>query len=185
MEVHGYAVVSEDDCIADASGIMPDSLKTEAEWAFFQAGLDACDIVVLGRRSHDMTPNPKARRRLVMTSGVSGAARQPDGSVYWNPAAAPLDDALALFGVPAARLGVTGGQGVFDAFLHGPHRYTHFHLSRMSGVFLPGGRKVFSSLDTQGFLASDALRRAGFSPGPLRSLDPVSGVVTWQPLMRA
>lgn len=185
MEIHGYAVVSEDDCIADASGVMPDSLKTEAEWAFFQAGLDACDVVVLGRLSHKMTPNPKARRRLVLTSGVSGAARQSDGSVFWNPSAAPLSEALALFGVPVARIGVTGGQDVFDAFLNGPRRYTHFHLSRIAGLRLPGGRTVFSGLEAARITARDRLEQAGYRPGAERWLDPVSSVVTWRPFTRA
>ena len=49
VEIHGYAIVSRDDRIADAAGDMPESLRNDADWTYFQAGLDASDWVALGR----------------------------------------------------------------------------------------------------------------------------------------
>jgi hypothetical protein len=36
--IEGYAIVSEDGMIANAAGIMPDSLKFEADRHFFERG---------------------------------------------------------------------------------------------------------------------------------------------------
>lgn len=182
LRIEGYAVVSEDDRIADVAGDMPPSLKSDAEWDFFQAGLDAADVTVLGRRSHDVTPNPKQRRRLVMSKAprppCSGTMPQ---TVAWNPDRMALVDALASFGRPVAHLAVAGGQGIFDHFLQGPHRYSAFHLSRMRGVSLPGGIAVFGDIGRMGLSADTVLQRAGYVPGPLRQLDRLAHVVTWTP----
>ena len=47
VEIHGYAIVSDDDRIADARGVMPRALLNDADWAYFQAELDRADLVVL------------------------------------------------------------------------------------------------------------------------------------------
>jgi hypothetical protein len=47
--IEGYAIVSEDGMLANASGIMPDQLKFEADQKFFERGLDGVDVVVHGR----------------------------------------------------------------------------------------------------------------------------------------
>ncbi|MEL7128543.1 MAG: hypothetical protein AAGK23_03260 [Pseudomonadota bacterium] len=180
IDILGYAVVCEADCIADASGRMPASLKTEAEWAFFQNGLDACDAVVLGRKSHEVTPNPKARRRLVMTRGETAPRRLGQApTVLWNPDHADMQEALQLFETGINRLGITGGQGVFDYFLTGPSAYTHFYLSRIAGVLLSGGQTVFSDMREAGPTAEDCLSAAGYTATEHRQLDEVSSVVRW------
>ena len=55
----GYAIVSADGFIADDDGHMPDSLKFEADWAYFQAALDRADITLIGRLTHEAAPNVK------------------------------------------------------------------------------------------------------------------------------
>lgn len=179
IHIEGYAVVSEDDCIADANGDMPDVLKTDAEWRFFQAGLDAVDVVVLGRRSHEVTPNPKGRRRLVMTGSVTGAERVTPEAVCWNPDGASLEAALGLFDEDCRRLAVTGGQGVFDYFLGGEAPYTVFHLSRIRGAMLVGGRKVFSDRVAGERSAALVLDAAGYEPGAPSQLDDLASAVSW------
>ena len=177
LRIEGYAVVSDDDCIADANGVMPDSLKNDAEWDFFQAGLDAADVSVLGRRSNDATPNHAARKRLILTRSVADI-RKDDLLVFWNPDSTPIETALAAFGSPVSHLAVTGGRDVFDFFLAKPYRYTSFHLSRVRGVKLPGGTGVFAAVDA-GFAADAVLKGHGFSAGPLRTLDDGVDVVSW------
>ncbi len=161
---------------------MPDALRSAAEWAFFQAGLDRADATVLGRLSHEAAPNVKRRRRIVVTRTVAGVEEAADEAavVRWNPAV-PLDRALDAFDRPVASLAVAGGMAVFDLFLAGPHRYTAFHLSRMRGVQLPGGRKVFGGLGP-GRTAAAHLHRAGFRPDAAAVLDERASVVTWRPV---
>lgn len=180
MRIEGYAVVGDDDRIADATGGMPSVLKNEAEWAFFQAGLDAADVTVLGRASQDATPNPKRRRRLVMTRSVSDV--QVDGAtVFWNPAGAALRHALTGFPVPVRHIAIAGGRDVFDHFLAGPCRFTTFHLSRVHGVNLPGGRGVFGAVESRGLSAAQVLTAAGYVPPSPMALDDGVDVVSWAP----
>ena len=40
---NGYVIVSADGMLADASGVMPDTLKFPGDLAFFTAGLDRAD----------------------------------------------------------------------------------------------------------------------------------------------
>jgi hypothetical protein len=51
--IEGYAIVSEEGMLANAAGIMPDSLKFEVDRHFFERGLDGVDVVVHGRHSHE------------------------------------------------------------------------------------------------------------------------------------
>lgn len=178
MKFEAFVVVGADDRICDANGQMPDALRNDAEWQFFQAGLDAADVTVLGRHSHEATPNHKARRRLILTR-TAGSARSNAREVFWTPETTPLATALAAFDHPVDHLAVAGGQAVFDQFLTGPYRYTRFHLSRIDGVILPGGRSVFSACETAGRSAEQVLRAHGYRPGPVQRLDRTASVVSW------
>lgn len=178
MRIEGYAVVGDDDRIADADGLMPDILRNDAEWAFFQEGLDAADIVVLGRRSHDITPNPRRRRRLVLTRSVASIEREVD-AVFWNPSGASSEAAVEAFGCSVQHIAVTGGRDVFDYFLSGPLRYTAFHLSEIEGVTLPGGTGVFAGIETDGRTADEILRSFEYRRASTRALDPGVRVVTY------
>ena len=182
IQIEGYAVICENDCIADAQGGMPEALKSEAEWAFFQAGLARADVVVLGRKSHEVTPNPAGRCRLVLTRRVEQAEWEDARTVLWNPAGAGLEIALSMFEVGVATLAVTGGRDVFDYFLTQPAGYTSFHLSRIKGTYLKGGTKVFSGLSAGDQTPESFLRARGYRPSHWRKLDEVASVVSWLPL---
>src|SRR5471030_1773913 len=98
--IEGYAIVSEDGMLADAAGIMPDSLKFEADKRFFERGLDGVDVVIHGRHSHEQQPHSDRRHRLVVTRTVPKLAPDPNypKALLWNPAGATLDEALAALG---------------------------------------------------------------------------------------
>jgi hypothetical protein len=179
MRIEAYAVVGADDRIADATGVMPEALKNDAEWAFFQQGLDAADVTVLGRRSHDATPNHKRRWRLVLTRSVSGVERDGD-VVFWNPDKVGLSAALNQFDGPVTYLAVAGGRDIFDYFLTGAHSYTAFHLSRIEGVNLLNGTGVFKGVET-GETAADVLTASGYKALPRQILDVGVDVVSWVP----
>lgn len=162
--VHLYAIVSADDCIADADGRMPQSLMNEADWKYFQRELNTCALIVLGRQSHLTSPNPRKRRRVVMSRSVAGLEAREDGH-WWNPGLVPLDAMLDQLLPEGGKIGVPGGQVAFDYFLR--HRLDAFHLTRANDVLLPGGRKVFSGEGS----AEERLAAAGLAPGDPVVLD--------------
>ena len=101
IEIHGYAIVSDNDRIADASGRTPDVLRNDADWAYFQAELDRSAVLVLGRLGHEANPNPKGRLRMVLSSSSTELERRPDGW-WWNPDAIPWSEAIRAV-LPGAR----------------------------------------------------------------------------------
>jgi dihydrofolate reductase len=177
--IEGYAIVSEDGMLANAAGVMSASLKFEADQAFFERGLDGVDVVVHGRHSHEQQRNSDLRRRLILTHKVSSIANDSrnNNAVFWNPAGATLEQALAVLGEPNDSIGVIGGTEVFGIFLD---RYDIFFLSRAPGVHLPGGRPVFPEVPAR--TPEDVLARHGLKPGPPQLLDMKNAVavVKWR-----
>jgi dihydrofolate reductase len=177
--IEGYAIVSEDGMLANAAGIMPDSLKFDADRHFFERGLDGVDVVVHGRHSHERQPRSHLRRRLIVTRQIPAIAADPsnDKALFWNPAGAPFEQALAVLGTQCRSVGVIGGTDVFGMFLD---RYDVFHLSRAPDVRLPGGRPVFPEVPTRS--PEEVLASHGLDCGQRRVLDPAKGlaIVSWQ-----
>ena len=165
--------------LANDAGIMPGSLKFDADRRFFECGLDGVDVVVHGRHSDEQQPRSHLRRRLILTRHVAAIAPDPsnDKALLWNPAGASFDEALAAIGTPDASIGVIGGTEVFGMFLD---RYDFFHLSRAPGVHLPGGRPVFPGVPKR--TPEVMLASHGLIPGRRQVLDPAKGlvVVSWQ-----
>lgn len=168
LRVVGYAIVSADGMIADAAGQMPASIVNAADQHFFAAALDAADVIVHGRNSHEQQPNSAQRRRLLVTRGIATIAADlaNANARRWNPQGAPLEAACAALGVRAGVVAVIGGTDVFGYFLP---RYDAFHLSRAARALLPGGRPVFPGIPPH--TPEELLRRAGLSPSPARILD--------------
>jgi dihydrofolate reductase len=177
--IEGYAIVSEDGMLANASGVMPDQLKFDADQRFFERGLDAVDVVVHGRHSHEQQPRSHLRRRLILTRHVPAIAADPSNgkALFWNPAGASFEQALAALAAPIAGVGVIGGTDVFGLFLD---RYDVFYLTRAPGVRLPGGRPVFPGVPAR--TPEDVLASHGLTHGEEQVLDPAKGlvVVGWQ-----
>jgi dihydrofolate reductase len=182
--IEGYAIVSEDGMLANAAGVMPHSLKFEADQAFFERGLDGVDVVVHGRHSHEHQRHSDLRRRLILTRRVPAIAADPSNkkALFWNPAGASLEQAMAVLGVSDGRIGVIGGTDVFGIFLD---RYDVFYLSRAPAVRLPGGRPVFPEVPSR--TPEEVLAGHGLAPGPRQVLDAARGVtvVGWRPRARA
>jgi hypothetical protein len=172
IEVHGYAIVSRDDRIAGADGVMPDSLKNEADWAYFQAELALADMTLLGRASHEATPNLKRRRRVVVSRSARGLEARAD-AFWWNPLDMDWPQAAAILAPEGGRIAVPGGQVPFDLCL--AEGFTAFHLSRASRALLPGGRGVFSACET-GETAESLLAQAGLRPDPTQTIDEAEAV---------
>ena len=170
--VVGLAIVSDDDCIADAAGATPATLRNDADWRRFQAELDACAVTVLGRLGHEAHGNARKRQRMVVSSSAAGVERR-GADWWWNPADLPWSAAIATVLPAGGRVAVPGGQGVFDLFLR--LGYAEFHLTRAVGVRVPGGRPVFSAV-RPGHGAGDVLAAHGLRAGPPIAVDPAAGV---------
>lgn len=168
LRVVGYAIVSADSMIADAAGRMPASIIHAADQRFFASGLDAADIIVHGRNSHEQQPQSAERKRLVVTRTVADLAADPANSNArrWNPAGATLEAACAMLGVRTGVVAIIGGTDVFGYFLP---RYDAFHLTRAAGALLPGGRPVFPGIPPH--TPEELLQAAGLHRSAVRVLD--------------
>lgn len=165
----GYAVVSAEGFIADREGCMPETLRFDADWAYFQAALDSADITLLGRRTHAAAPNVKQRRRLVV-SGRIRAIVQEDASTWWvNPEDVAPASAVAEIVGADAEVAVVGGTGVFDWILT-EGGYDTFHLSLARKVRLGDGRPVFDGISDFADVLTK-LEAGGLSIGPRSWLD--------------
>lgn len=168
----GHAIVSADDMIADAAGAKPAPLNHPADWARFQAALDAAALILIGRRSHEADPVRKHRPRLVASSQSPGLQRHPDGW-WWNPAVVTLAEALETAAPEGGVVAVPGGRLIFDMILQ--HGFDAFHLSRRPDLTLPGGIPVFSAV-AEGRSAAAVLAEAGLRPAETEVLDSAAGV---------
>jgi len=177
--IEGYAIVSTDGMIADANGVMPDSLHFEADQRFLQSSLDRAAVVIHGRHSGEGGPHAAERKRLIVTRQIAAVAASPDNAnaLLWNPSDATLEKALEALGVTDGTIAVIGGPDVFSMFLP---LYDAFDLSRAAHATIPGGLPVFAQVGPNA-TPEDVLVRHGLKPGPRRDLDASAGVtvVTW------
>ena len=179
LEIVGFAIVSADGMLADSSGVMPATLKFEADQGFFDAGLDRADLIVHGRNSYEDQTNSPRRKRLIATRRVDAPISDPSNpnATLWNPAHASFDQACAFAGVRDGQAAVIGGTDIFDMFLD---RYAIFWLSQAPHLTLPGGIPVFHRVPAQSPQA--ILSAHGLRTGETRILDPDHdvSVVEWR-----
>jgi dihydrofolate reductase len=178
--IEGYAIVSADGMIADASGEQPDALRIKADQEFFHDGVALADAAAHGRHSAEGGPRTARQHRLILTRTIANLAPHPanPNAVLWNPAGASLDEAWRALGRSGGTLAVIGGTDVFGHFLE--HGYDVFYLTHAPHARLPGGRPVFPGVPEQ--TPEQQLASHGLAPGPARLLDDQSGatLVPWQ-----
>jgi dihydrofolate reductase len=158
FRIEGYVIVSAEGMLADADGVMPDSLKFDGDAKFFSAALDRVDLIVHGRNSHEGQPNSPKRRRIIVTRAVDTTAPDPadPNATLWNPAGVPFEAA----GVSDGTVAIIGGPAVFDMFMD---RYDTFFLSQAPHVHISGGQGCFGGVPErtpQQVLASHGLKAA-------------------------
>lgn len=179
IRVEGFAIVSEDGMLADASGVMPSALVVEADQHFLSDSLDRVDLIVHGRNSHESQAHSPKRRRLIATRQIERVAPAENfgHALLWNPAGLPWEKAAEMLGVRNGTVAILGGTEIYGVFLR---RYDLFHLSRRSGLCLPAGRPVFPQVPK--WSPEDVLASSGLIPGPQRLLDVARGVTvtSWQ-----
>jgi dihydrofolate reductase len=179
LRIEGYVIVSADGMIANAIGVMPDTIRNDADQKFFQSGLDQAAAIVHGRHSHEGGPRADRRKRLVVSRQIAATAPDPShpNSMLWNPTGTTLEQALGEIGVTDGTIAIIGGTDVFSMFLP---LYNRFYLSHAAKAKIPGGRPVFSAVGPNAS-PEDVLMQHGLKPGARQELDPAAGVsvVTW------
>ena len=172
LDITGYAIVSDDDKIAGAEGLIPPSLRNEEDWQQYQREQEVANLVVFARLSHELEPNIHKTPRLVVSREAAGLEQRPDGW-WWDPRRTTWEEVAARLLPTGGRVALGGGQVVFDLFLM--IGFDGFHLSRAHAVKLPGGRSVFSACD-KGVPAATVLEQHGLSLSKTIPLDPAHGV---------
>lgn len=172
VHIEGHAIVSDDGMIASADGTMPDRLRVDADWRWFQAALDRAALVVLGRLGHLRHRNP-GRRRLVLTRSVTDLLADPADplATLWNPAACGLAEALHRLSIDRGTVAITGGTGAFDLAV--PY-YDSFVLSEVRGLAIPDGVPCFSTGHPRFVLPG-----AGLGPTDMHAIAPGVIQTTW------
>jgi hypothetical protein len=179
LRFEGCAIVSADGMLADSAGNQPPELIVEADKRFFDEKLEASDLIVHGRNSHEGQRNSPHRKRLYVTGRIAMIEPHPanPNALRWNPAGAPIEEAAARLGVQAGVVAVIGGTGVFDLFLG---LYDVFWLTVANRAQLPGGVPVFSGIPPK--TADDILQADGLRRAETRVLDVERDVelIRWQ-----
>ena len=178
FRIEGYAIVSCDGMIADATGLMPNSLKFESDQRFYEESLEQADVVVNGRLSHEGQAGSPRRRRLILTRQIAGLAPDPGNphARLWNPAGASLEEACAAIGCREGTVAVIGGTYAFGLFLK--IGYNDFFLAKADRVLLPGGVPVFPQM-AFGRSPEDVLSEAGLQARDFQWLDEEVSLVEW------
>ncbi len=172
IEIHGYAIVSDDDMIAAADGLVPAIMRNATDWELYQRSQANSALVVFARHSHELEPNTRGDLRLIVSRSGSGLERREDGW-WWDPNRISWARVVETILPQGGEIAAGGGQGVFDLFLE--IGYTAFHLTRAHGVKLPGGRPIFTAC-TAGPHAEQVLEEAGLEFAEFLPLDPAQGV---------
>ena len=173
FRIEGYVIVSAEGMLADADGVMPDSLKFEGDARFFSAALDRVDLIVHGRNSYEDQPNSPKRKRIIVTRAVEATAPDPSNpnATLWNPAGNPFDKACATAGVTTGTIAIIGGPGVFDMFME---RYDTFYLSQAPHVHIAGGQGCFGGVPER--TPQQVLATHGLKAAEREMLEPELGV---------
>jgi hypothetical protein len=172
IEIHGYAIVSDDDRIADAGGLIPPAMRNDKDWEQYQRALASSDLVVFARVSHENEPETHGVPRMVVSRSANGLENRA-GVWWWDPALVTWGEAIAEVLPQGGEVAAPGGQAVFDLFLG--IGYDVFHLARAGGVRMPGGRALFSECDT-GLTAEAVLSKHGLAHAERIDLDPAHRV---------
>ena len=181
LRILGYVIVSADGMLADANGVMPESLKIPGDQAFFDAAMDRVDLIVHGRNSFEDQPRSPQRSRIILSRKTDTVSADPDNAraTLWNPDGASFDAALAHAGLSDGTIAVIGGPSVYDMFLD---RFDTFWLSQAPGVQIPNGTPAFPGVPAQS--PEEILAAHGLTAGPAELIDAAHNVTVtpWQRL---
>ena len=157
-DLHGYAMTCRNDCIATHTGEIPDALQSAIDSKRYQALLDACTAVIMGRRAHETVPNTKQRIRTIMTRSVT-ALEHKEGGWWWNPATMGLDNMMRMVASGGGRIAVNGGQTALEHFIN--NGLETLHVCRAESLAIQDGLKLLAACDRK-TTVDDVLRAEGW-----------------------
>ena len=171
IEIHGYAIVSDDDMIAAADGLTPVSLRNEKDWEYYQRAQARSALIVFGRHSHEFEPNVRGDRRLVISQRAAGLEKRAD-AWWWNPAQTAGTSSRRC-SRPAAKSRCAAARARSTCFwISATTRFTC--RARTASCSRADGR--YSPLASVASSAEAVLARAGLSVSETIPLDPDHGV---------
>ena len=174
LSIEGYAIVSRNGMLAGADGLMPNSLKFDADQKFLDEELDRAALLIHGKKSHEFQDNSHKRKRLLLTRAGGPFTTTPvEPNVWlWTPVATPFSHVCEALGVTSGVVAILGGTAAYDMFL--PH-YAKFHLAMALRVDLPGGVPVFGAVRA-GNPPAAVLQKAGMKLADQAYLDEDGGL---------
>ncbi|MEM9572476.1 MAG: hypothetical protein AAF996_13510 [Pseudomonadota bacterium] len=143
-ELIGLALVCRNDCIADSLGQVPAGMRAIMRGAAFQAELNACDALIMGRAAYDAKILRDDRVRIIVTRD-SKALEHKEGGWWWNPEAMPLENMLKVVIPSGGRIAVRGGRQTLDYFLTNGLR--RLNICRAESVAIMNGYKLLDGCD--------------------------------------
>ena len=150
-ELFGLALVCRNDCIADSLGQVPAGMRAVMRGAAFQAELDTCDALIMGRAAYDAAILRDDRVRVIVSRDAQ-ALEHKEGGWWWNPEAMPLENMLRMVVPSGGRIGVRGGRQTLDYFLNNGLR--SLHVCRAESVAIMNGFKLLEGCDRKTTLDS-------------------------------
>ena len=133
----GYAIISRDCFIADATGNMPNGIKNDADWRYFQSELDNSDLLLIGRKSFINFQNIK-RNRLIPTSKIKDIEIEKNDLCFFNPKNILIKDAVKVFLPETKKIAVVGGSKVYELVFNSI-QFNEFHLTVAHSFYINEG----------------------------------------------
>jgi hypothetical protein len=165
-------MISEDKIVADATGAMASKLVSEADQRFLSDRLDRASVIVHGRNSHEISRNPgAATTNCEPQDSVNCQGSRPAAGCCGILPVFPWRRRPRSLASGMERLRILGGTEIFGLFLP---RYDVFHLLRVAGLRLSGGRPVFPQVPQ--FSVEAVLASSKLSPTAQLPLDEARGV---------
>lgn len=177
-ELHGYVMTCRNDCIADDEGHIPLPLQQAMDGKYFQAELNRCAAMIMGRRAHQAIPNPKQRVRAIVSRNAS-ALDHKEGGWWWNPAVMSMENMLRIVAPSGGKVAVIGGRETIAYFLQNGLQV--LHVCRAESHAIKDGLKLFDACDGK-TTADMVLRDKGMRLSERKLIDlkaPVS-LSTWR-----
>ncbi|QQR69607.1 MAG: dihydrofolate reductase [Alphaproteobacteria bacterium] len=172
MMFHGLAVVSADFFLAQHKNHLASEWASAEDFRHLQEALDKAHGCVMGRVTHDLHPNIKKRRRIVLTRSIAAECITNHHTLFINPLEHDKTDFLEKIGNHSGgdRLCILGGADIYRFWLEN-HGYTGFDLTIEHNIMFGTGIALFQCREGNATDPRDAFGSCGMSLASTRPLN--------------
>lgn len=172
MMFHGLAVVSADFFLAQHKNHLASEWASAEDFRHLQKVLDKAHGCVMGRVTHDLHPNIKGRRRIVLTRSITAECITNHHTLFINPLTHDKTDFLEKIGNHSGgdRLCILGGADIYRFWLEN-HGYTCFDLTIEHNITFGAGIPLFPCQVGHRTDPRDVLGASGMSCGSVRPMN--------------